>query len=232
MALTWDESKPDGATQDIPVLDDEIRAHKVADRQMWEVEHNPPSHTSHGKHKEGSAYGLVNTKATIQAIDPTQNRGKIAYATDTEEVVISTGTAWVFIRTSPAPGTMQPWPAASPPTKALLCNGQAVSRTTYANLFAVIGTTFGAGDGSTTFNVPDLRGRAVFGVDGSAEFLAIGTTGGAKTHDHGAATGVEAANAQNYSSGGQNAASEGHTHPISAASSLPPYLAAHWIIWT
>jgi len=53
----------------------------------------------------------------------------------------------------------------SAPTGWLLCYGQAVSRTTYAALFAVIGTTYGVGDGSTTFNVPDLRGRAVAGKD-------------------------------------------------------------------
>lgn len=47
----------------------------------------------------------------------------------------------------------------------LLCYGQAVSRTTYADLFAEIGTTFGSGDGSTTFNVPDLRGRLPLGRD-------------------------------------------------------------------
>jgi len=47
----------------------------------------------------------------------------------------------------------------------LLCDGSAVSRTTYARLFGVIGTTFGAGDGSSTFNVPDLRGRAVVALD-------------------------------------------------------------------
>lgn len=46
---------------------------------------------------------------------------------------------------------------------ALLCHGQAVSRTVYAGLFAAIGTSFGAGDGSTTFNLPDLRGRVVAG---------------------------------------------------------------------
>lgn len=47
----------------------------------------------------------------------------------------------------------------------LVCNGQAVSRTTYARLFAAIGTTFGAGNGSSTFNIPDLRGEFVRGWD-------------------------------------------------------------------
>lgn len=51
------------------------------------------------------------------------------------------------------------------PVQWILCFGQAVSRTTFALLFGVIGTTYGPGDGSTTFNLPDLRGRAVYGVD-------------------------------------------------------------------
>jgi len=55
-------------------------------------------------------------------------------------------------------GTIVMYGAAAAPTGWLLCDGAAISRTTYAALFAVIGTTFGAGDGSTTFNVPDMRG--------------------------------------------------------------------------
>ncbi|HYL31997.1 MAG TPA: tail fiber protein [Stellaceae bacterium] len=62
-------------------------------------------------------------------------------------------------------GVVVPFAGASAPAGWLLCYGQAVSRTTYAALFTAIGTTFGSGDGSTTFNLPDLRGRAAFGVD-------------------------------------------------------------------
>jgi len=61
----------------------------------------------------------------------------------------------------------------SEPTGWLFCSGNAISRTTYANLFAIIGTTCGIGDGSTTFNVPDLRGRVTVGRDnmgGNAAF--------------------------------------------------------------
>lgn len=57
--------------------------------------------------------------------------------------------------------------ANSPPTGWLKANGAAISRTTYASLFAAIGTTFGVGDGSTTFNVPDLRGEFIRGWDDS-----------------------------------------------------------------
>ena len=51
------------------------------------------------------------------------------------------------------------------PEGTLYCNGAAISRTTYSELFAAIGTTYGAGDGSTTFNLPDLRGRWIVGAD-------------------------------------------------------------------
>ena len=55
--------------------------------------------------------------------------------------------------------------AAASTSGILICNGAAVSRTTYANLFSVTGTAYGGGDGSTTFNVPDLRGYFVRGLD-------------------------------------------------------------------
>lgn len=62
-------------------------------------------------------------------------------------------------------GTILMNAAATAPTGWLLCYGQAVSRSTYANLFTALSTTYGVGDGSTTFNLPDLRGRAVAGMD-------------------------------------------------------------------
>lgn len=52
------------------------------------------------------------------------------------------------------------------PTGFLVCDGSAVSRTTYASVFAAIGTLYGAGNGSTTFNLPDLRGEFIRGYDG------------------------------------------------------------------
>lgn len=65
----------------------------------------------------------------------------------------------------------------------LLCDGSAVSRTTYADLFLAIGTTYGAGDGSTTFNLPDMRGRVPAGYDSTqTEFDTLGKKYGTKTH--------------------------------------------------
>ena len=87
-------------------------------------------------------------------------------------------------------GEVRMYAGASAPTGWLVCNGSAVSRTTYAALFNVIGTTFGAGDGSTTFNVPDMRGRVPIGAGqgntaeggGTGVNRVIGAKGGAETH--------------------------------------------------
>ena len=61
----------------------------------------------------------------------------------------------------------------TPPEHALACDGAAVSRAAYPELFGAIGTTFGAGDGSTTFNLPDLRGRFIRGTGGNAAALGV-----------------------------------------------------------
>lgn len=80
-------------------------------------------------------------------------------------------------------GAILMWPTDTPPSGYLLCDGQEVSRATYATLFALIGETFGVGDGSSTFNVPNMKGRVPVGKDaGQTEFDSLAETGGAKTH--------------------------------------------------
>ena len=80
-------------------------------------------------------------------------------------------------------GSIMPFAGLSAPAGWLLCNGAAVSRMTYSNLFAAIGTTYGNGDGSATFNLPDYRGRTLVGMDGSqVEFDSLGKVGGEKAH--------------------------------------------------
>ena len=79
-----------------------------------------------------------------------------------------------------ATGTIVPWSTSTAPTGFLKCDGSAVSRTTYAALFAVVGTTYGAGDGSTTFNVPDLQDRTAIGAS-VANSKSLAQTGGANT---------------------------------------------------
>ena len=72
----------------------------------------------------------------------------------------------------------------TPPKHALVCDGSAVSRVIYAALFAAIGTTFGAGDGATTFNLPDLRGKFIRGTGGNAAALGVAQGDGVKRHEH------------------------------------------------
>lgn len=82
-----------------------------------------------------------------------------------------------FVQTNGTPtGGLMLWPTASPPANWLICNGSAVSRATYATLFAVVGTTFGVGDGSTTFNLPNYTDRMPIGAGSS---YAVNAQGGA-----------------------------------------------------
>jgi microcystin-dependent protein len=74
--------------------------------------------------------------------------------------------------------TIIPWSTASVPSGFLECDGAAVSRSTYAALFAIVGTTYGAGDGSSTFNVPDLCDNVPVGKSNNK---ALASTGGANT---------------------------------------------------
>lgn len=89
------------------------------------------------------------------------------------------------------PGIILPYAASTPPAGFLECDGAAISRTTYAALYAAIGTTFGVGDGSTTFNKPDLRGYFLRGwdhgrgVDPGRAFGSVqGDAFGAHNHDN------------------------------------------------
>lgn len=93
-----------------------------------------------------------------------------------------------------AAGMVMPHAGTTAPTGWLLAYGQAVSRTTYADLFAALGTTYGAGNGSTTFNLPDLRGRVVAGQDdmgGSSANRLTGQSGGVDGDTLGAVGGDE-----------------------------------------
>ena len=80
-------------------------------------------------------------------------------------------------------GAIMPFGSDTIPENWLLCNGQAVSRTDYQELFNTIGITYGTGDGFTTFNLPDLQGKIPVGLDeNDTDFDTLGNTGGEKTH--------------------------------------------------
>jgi microcystin-dependent protein len=114
-------------------------------------------------------------------------------------VLTSNGADWTTAAPNYVPtGGMMMWGTASAPFGYLLCNGAAVSRSTYSALFAILGTAYGSGDGSTTFNVPDFRDR--FPVGAGTTYSANSTGGSANatlvSHTH-TATSTDAGHTHN-----------------------------------
>jgi microcystin-dependent protein len=99
--------------------------------------------------------------------------------TETSDVISADVAFPLFVPT----GCMMDWPGWVAPGGWLLCQGQAISRTAYAGIYAVIGTMYGAGDGSTTFNLPDCQGRVTIGTGAGAGLTNRGLTakGGSET---------------------------------------------------
>ena len=159
-------------------------------------------------------------------------------------------------------GAMLIWTTDTAPTAHVLCDGAAISRTTFAALFAVIATTFGIGDGSTTFNVPDMRGRLPLGQDdmgGSSanrvtntEADSLAGSEGAETHalleaelpshDHDFFTNASGNNNGVYgdANGGATDSGAGAQGTVQTATkgdgtaheNMPPYLTLNYIIKT
>lgn len=117
------------------------------------------------------------------------------------------------------PGSLMMWPRSTPPSGWIKRNGAAVSRTTYSALFSVIGTTFGAGDGSTTFNLPDDRAIFERGWDDSRG-VDVGRTFGSEqgsqnlSHTHSGTTGGQSAS---HTHSGTTSTNGQHSHGISGA---------------
>lgn len=121
-------------------------------------------------------------------------------------------------------GSVTAFAGASAPSGWLLADGSAVSRTTYSALYAAISTTYGSGDGSTTFNLPDLRGRVPVGQN-AGTFASLGATGGEETHvisqaempshTHTGTTGTESAGHTHLVSGQTGVEGNPHSHTYS-----------------
>ena len=156
-------------------------------------------------------------------------------------------------------GTIIPWATASAPSGYLACDGSAVSRTTYSALFAVIGTTYGVGDGSSTFNLPNLTDKIPVGKSNTK---ALASTGGADnanissvsvdnntisqtnmpSHSHTVAGGSDRNTGnsgnqcptRNSSSASNTGGGSGHSHSINAAtvSILQPFIEINYVIKT
>lgn len=134
-------------------------------------------------------------------------------------------------------GTIVVWPGTTAPDGWLFADGEIISRTTYAALFAICGTTYGVGDGSTTFNLPDFSGKAALGVD---DVMSLGDTGGAIAAGGqvttgsvvtGISTNLGAASTGVKDAGGLDVVisinDPGHTHGI-----VLPHVTVHYIIKT
>jgi microcystin-dependent protein len=119
--------------------------------------------------------------------------------------------------------------ATAPNSDWLICDGSAVSRTTYATLYAVIGTTFGTGNGSTTFNIPDMRSRMPIGVGTGTGLSArtLAQTSGTETqtigsanlpiHTHTLSAHTHTSAAHTHTLGGHTHGSAAHTHTLPRA---------------
>lgn len=111
------------------------------------------------------------------ALGGTATAPTVTPSTDSSTKIATTAFVASAITSAVITGTISMWPVSSAPTGYLVCNGSAVSRTTYSALFAVIGITFGAGDGSTTFNLPNYVDRMPIGAGTIAN---IAGSGGSK----------------------------------------------------
>lgn len=147
---------------------------------------------------EAAAIAAAASAASVDGSLLLTKSGNLAGLTDIAVAIANLGLTNRILRA----GAMMDWPKSTPPAGALERNGAAISRTTYADLFAVIGTTYGAGNGTTTFNIPDDRGLStrywdngrgldpgrVFGSYQDDAFQTHGHTGatyGAGGHAHG-----------------------------------------------
>ena len=122
-----------------------------------------------GNMSVGGTLGVTGaTSLTSGSISGIMTAPTAAVGTNTTQIAT---TAFVAANPTVLTGSLLMWPTASAPSGYLACDGTAVSRSTYAALFAVVSTTFGVGDGTTTFNLPNYTNRMPYGTT-------VGTTGG------------------------------------------------------
>ena len=147
-----------------------------------------------------NATAVTATADELNLLDGGTSVGSSITIADTDGVVVNDGGTMKSVPASDfkeyimPTGAVLPYAGSSAPTGFLLCYGQAISRSTYADLFSAISTTYGTGDGSSTFNVPDLRGRVVAGQDdmgGSSGDNLTGLSGGVNGDTLGATGGSE-----------------------------------------
>lgn len=189
---TWDETNPTNATL-ANEIDDVARDMKIGTRGRVGQEHIWPS--SQAATSEAGGHIYVSLQA--QTSTPTTP----VYGTSTQNGVIfsssggaqlafvdKTGTVTTIIPSSTGTDGLSPagmvtsYAGTSQPSGWFMCTGGAISRATYVRLFTVVGTLYGSGDGSTTFNVPNLQGYTVVCKSASGIFASMAATTGELTH--------------------------------------------------
>ena len=202
-----------------------------------------------------SASTLSVSNAATFAVGPTAPTATTGTNTTQLATTAFVNSSIAAIPTPSVSGSIVMWPTASAPTGYLLCDGTAVSRSTYSTLFTLFGTTFGTGDGSTTFNLPNYTNRMPYGTTigatgGSADAVVVSHTHAATVTDPGHHHLGSVYNYYNGSTGGggyvsginQSTATTDSTTGITVANAsagvsgtnanLPPYLGINFIIKT
>lgn len=252
---TYDTDTPVGT--DAPsVIDDRIREVKDAVQERADVDHywkktgSQVSDTAVGQHRQIEFYEPISTpthaanKVFIYSKDVGGKAEVHILDEDGNEIQVTNAGELKII----PPGLINPFAGSSAPAGWLLCNGAAVSRTTYADLFGEIGTTFGVGNGTTTFNLPDLVGRVPVGTDSSGTRISANndlaesdgsedhtlTTAEMPAHTHiytyhtgGAVMGLEQGTDHGVAPQNTGSAGGGGAH-----NNLQPYLVLNYIIKT
>jgi hypothetical protein len=195
------------ATPTVAVVDGEVTESKIATNAVTSAKIATDAVTSAKIATDAVTSAKIATDAVTSA--------KIANGAVTQDKLNSSVT---LVPT----GAVMPFAMNAAPSGWLAANGSAVSRTTYAALFAAIGTTYGAGDGSSTFTLPDLRGYFVRGSGTNSDGVAAGTFGqkqtdAYKSHNHGGVTGT----------GTTGTESQGHTHSGTTGSESADH--AHYV---
>lgn len=165
---------------------------------------------------------------SLNFIDPLMTSGLLKTSNKLSELAGGSSTGYQNTGYGTLPvGVILPFPGGSIPTGWVTCHGQAISRSVYAELFAVIGEQYGVGDGSTTFNVPDLRGRLIAGRDNmggtGATRLTQGVLGG-NPNSLGGSGGNESLTTQSVTLSGSG------TNVVTSSSNLQPTMVLNYII--
>lgn len=177
----------------------------------------------------GITAGTTSIPGIVQLTDSTSSTSTTTAATPNavKSAFDSATSAQTTANNAAPPGTVQFYAVNTPPTGWLKANGAEISRITYAALFAAIGTTFGAGDGSTTFTLPDLRGEFLRGWDdgrGVDTSRGFGSTQAQAFLSHTHTGGTAASGSHSHSGITTTAGSHSHTSTGAGTSGSPVYV--------